>query len=156
MFSRTPLTIGTLILVASTFVACGGGSSNSVSPTAPTATPAAPTTPSTPTTQTPAPPPTTPAAADVVIMINSMSGAQSYSPAAVTVNVGQTVAWMNMDTVAHTATADGGAFDTGTVEPGATSAVITMATAGSFNYHCAIHPSMTGSVTVGAGQPYAR
>ena len=61
---------------------------------------------------------------------------------------GQTVAWRNGDSVSHTATADGGAFDTGIIAPGATSSPIMMSAAGSVAYHCAIHPSMVGSLTV--------
>jgi plastocyanin len=86
--------------------------------------------------------------ADVTITILGMNGAQSYSPNPATVRVGQTVAWHNGDAVAHTATADSGAFSTGSIAPGATSAPITMATAGTLAYHCQIHPSMTGTVSV--------
>ncbi len=85
-------------------------------------------------------------AADVTITIIGMNGNQSFS--AGTVKAGQTVAWRNGDSVAHTATADGGAFDTGIIAPGATSSPITMSAAGSVAYHCAIHPSMVGSLTV--------
>ncbi len=72
----------------------------------------------------------------------------SFSPNPVTVSVGQSVAWANTDSVAHTATADGGSFNTGTIAPGATSAPVTMGTAGTFTYHCQIHPFMTATVNV--------
>jgi plastocyanin len=84
----------------------------------------------------------------MVITITGMNGSNSYSPNPATVQVGQTVAWRNADSLPHTATADGGAFDTGTIAPGATSSPITMSTAGSLPYHCAIHPSMVGTLTV--------
>ena len=87
-------------------------------------------------------------AANVTITINGMAGAQSFSPSPGSVKVGQTVAWRNGDSVAHTATADGGAFNTGTIAPGATSSPVTMSAAGSFAYHCSIHPSMVGILTV--------
>lgn len=86
--------------------------------------------------------------ADVVITIVGMNGAQSYSPNPGSVRAGQTVAWRNGDSIAHTATADNGAFDTGTIAAGATSNPITMPAAGSINYHCSIHPVMVGSLTV--------
>lgn len=89
-----------------------------------------------------------PATADVTIEIVANNGASSYSPSPRVVTVGQTVVWHNADSMSHTATADGGAFNTGSVAPGATSDPITMTTAGAFPYHCSIHPSMTGALTV--------
>jgi plastocyanin len=105
---------------------------------------------SSPTTPTPTPPAGGGGAnpADVTITITGMNGDQSYSPNPAVVAAGQTVAWKNADSVTHTATADGGSFNTGNIAPGATSAPITMATTGAFAYHCAIHPTMTGSLTV--------
>lgn len=87
-------------------------------------------------------------AADVTITIVGMSGSQSYSPNPAAVRVGQTVSWRNSDGVTHTATANGGAFNTGNIAPGATSTPITMTAAGSFGYLCQLHPSMVGTVTV--------
>jgi plastocyanin len=72
----------------------------------------------------------------------------SYSPSSVSVAVGGTIAWKNNDSVAHTATSDNGSFDTGSIAPGATSAAITMSTAGTFTYHCQIHPGMVATVNV--------
>jgi plastocyanin len=94
--------------------------------------------------------PTTPSAttADVVITIVGNSGAMSFSPASASMKVGQTVAWHNSDSITHTATQDGNTFDTGGVGPGGTSAPIQMMTAGSFPYHCSIHPSMVATLTV--------
>jgi plastocyanin len=87
-------------------------------------------------------------AADKTITIVGESGASSFSPSPDTVNVGQTVAWHNAAGATHTATANGGAFNTGNIGAGKTSAAITMNTAGSFPYHCSIHPSMTGTLVV--------
>ena len=86
--------------------------------------------------------------ANVTITITGMNGASSYSPSPDTVNVGQTVAWHNADATTHTATANGGAFNTGNIGGGNTSAPIAMNTAGSFPYHCSIHPTMTGTLVV--------
>ncbi len=86
--------------------------------------------------------------ANVTITITGQNGAQSFSPNPGSLAAGQTVAWFNADSVSHTATADGGGFDTGVIAPGATSSPITMSAAGSLAYHCAIHPSMVGSLTV--------
>lgn len=73
----------------------------------------------------------------------------AFDPAGLTVNVGDTVTWTNNDGFAHTATADGGAFDTGNIAGGASDSV-TFDTAGTFAYHCSIHASMTGTITVAA------
>jgi len=73
----------------------------------------------------------------------------AFDPTTITVQVGDTVTWTNQDSTAHTATA-AGAFDTGNIANGASKS-ITFATAGTFAYHCTIHPTMTGTVVVQAG-----
>ena len=73
----------------------------------------------------------------------------AFSPQSVTVDVGDTVTWTNADAQGHTATADDASFDTGTIAGGA-SASETFATAGTFGYHCRIHPAMTATVVVRA------
>jgi plastocyanin len=84
-------------------------------------------------------------AADHAVAISGFA----FSPKTITVTVGDTVTWTNSDSTAHTATADDGSFDTGTVGNGATGSA-TFATAGTFAYHCKIHASMTGTITVEA------
>ena len=69
----------------------------------------------------------------------------AFVPSEVRVSVGTTVTWRNNDPTPHTVT--GGSFNTGQLEPGTTSA-LTFDTAGTFDYFCAIHPSMKGRVTV--------
>ena len=76
----------------------------------------------------------------------------AFSPPSLTVTVGDTVTWTNSDDIPHTATADGGSFDTGTLDQGASNTV-TFDTAGTFPYHCTIHPQMTGAITVEAAAP---
>lgn len=71
----------------------------------------------------------------------------AFDPATVTVNVGDSVTWTNNDSTAHTATAGGGSFDTGTIGAGQT-ATVTFDTAGTFAYLCSIHPQMAGTVVV--------
>ena len=84
-------------------------------------------------------------AADQTVSIEDFS----FSPATVTVEVGDSVTWSNADATAHTATAGDGSFDTESIGPGETS-TITFDTAGSYAYVCAIHPTMTGTVVVEA------
>ena len=69
----------------------------------------------------------------------------SFGPAAITVNAGETVTWVNAGPTDHTATGSG--FDTGTLKKGQ-SASHTFAAAGTFSYHCTLHPFMKGTVTV--------
>jgi len=73
----------------------------------------------------------------------------AFSPKDLTVTVGDTITWTNSDATAHTATADDGSFDTGTIGNGGSGSA-TFATAGTFPYHCKIHASMTGTITVEA------
>ena len=83
-------------------------------------------------------------AADASVSIANFA----FAPASVSVNAGDTVTWTNNDAgVPHTATADGGAFNSGTLASGA-SFSHTFTAAGTFAYHCNIHPSMTGTVVV--------
>jgi plastocyanin len=81
-------------------------------------------------------------------MIQGLAGGMSFSPAAAAVKVGQTVAWTNGDSITHAIAQDAGGFSTPGIGPGATSAPVTMTTAATLPYHCSIHPSMTGSLTV--------
>jgi plastocyanin len=87
-------------------------------------------------------------AADVTISMVADRGNQSYAPNPTTMRVGQTVAWKNNDTTTHDATQDASRFQTGTVSAGSTSSPITMSTAGTFAYHCTIHPGMVGTLVV--------
>ncbi|HUL77650.1 MAG TPA: plastocyanin/azurin family copper-binding protein [Vicinamibacteria bacterium] len=102
------------------------------------------TSPSSAATPTPAPSPA--ATADVVITIAGMS----FSPNSVAVQAGQTVAWKNGDSVTHSATQDGGTFDTGPIPAGATSAAITISSTTALKYHCMFHPGMVASLNGGS------
>jgi plastocyanin len=83
-----------------------------------------------------------------VIVISGEKGNMSFSPATTSLQAGQQVRWHNADAITHTATQNGGGFDTGLIPPGGTSATITVSTAGTIGYHCAIHPSMVGTLSV--------
>jgi plastocyanin len=61
---------------------------------------------------------------------------------------GARVTFDNQGEVPHTLTADDGAFDTGTVEPGGTGDITAPSAPGAYPYHCEIHPAMTGTLTV--------
>jgi plastocyanin len=71
----------------------------------------------------------------------------AYNPNPVNVMVGTTVRWSNSDSTTHTATADGGAFNSGNLSGGGTFD-FKFNTAGTFTYKCTIHPNMVGTVVV--------
>jgi plastocyanin len=76
-----------------------------------------------------------------------------YLPADITINAGDTVEWINVDTAAHTVTggspADGpsGIFDSSLVMADAIYA-FTFNDSGNYDYFCMVHPWMVGSVSV--------
>ncbi|MBS0237171.1 MAG: cupredoxin domain-containing protein [Proteobacteria bacterium] len=72
-----------------------------------------------------------------------------FSPAEITVKVGDTVEWTNNDFVDHTATATDGEWDVAI--PSGKSAMQQMAKAGTITYFCRVHPGMTGKIHVVSG-----
>jgi plastocyanin len=70
-----------------------------------------------------------------------------FTPATITIHVGDTVTWTNEGPSPHTATAKDGSFDTGTLKKGA-SASHTFSAPGTYSYICTIHPFMHGSIVV--------
>ena len=72
-----------------------------------------------------------------------------FSPASITVHVGDTITWTNQDIAPHTATASDGSFDTGTINKGKSGSA-TFSKAGTIPYICSIHPNMKGTVVVAA------
>jgi len=79
-----------------------------------------------------------------------------FDPPELTVAAGTTLLVANVGGKPHSLTADNGAFDTGIVDPGAgggrfagRNASVTLNQAGTFKFHCEIHPAaMKGTVTV--------
>ena len=74
----------------------------------------------------------------------------TFSPAQVRIRPGTKVTWVNCGPagdVAHTSTADGGAWNSGLLAPGATF-TREFPAAGVLPYHCDPHPGMQGTVTV--------
>jgi amicyanin len=73
----------------------------------------------------------------------------AFHPATVTVTAGDTITWTNDDAIVHTATSTTGAFDSGDLAPG-DSYSVTFTTAGTYDYFCTPHPTMTGRIVVQA------
>jgi plastocyanin len=66
----------------------------------------------------------------------------AYLPATLEVAAGDTVVWVNRDVVPHTATGNGGGWDSGSLEAGGVWRLVTRQ--GSQPYYCAFHPGMRG------------
>lgn len=71
----------------------------------------------------------------------------AFAPATITISAGDTVVFVNEDTAPHTATANSGKFNTDQLAAGESGSV-TISDAGSYEYFCAIHPAMKGTVVV--------
>jgi plastocyanin len=97
---------------------------------------------------------------DVDIVQNAPSaGANAFSPADAVISLAtkNTVIWFNADitgsygsgsgTTHHLKSDDGTTFDTGAMLPEGVYQA-TFSAPGTYTYHCAIHPSMTGTITV--------
>jgi len=82
------------------------------------------------------------ASADEIVIQN-----YAYHPANLTVRAGTTITVVNRDMTQHTLTANDGAFDTGTLQPGQTKR-LTLRRPGTFPYHCQFHAFMTGTIRV--------
>ncbi len=71
----------------------------------------------------------------------------NYDPERVTVDVGAELVWTNGDQAPHTATADDGSFDTGTLDQD-DSGNATFEQPGTYSYYCRFHPFMKATVEV--------
>ena len=138
--------------------ACGSSSTGTGTGTAPTATTGATptavigTTPTAGTTSTPAATATQAGNTQTVMIITDSSGSFAFSPASLMIKVGTTVTWKNTTAVSHTVTSDDGkSFDSGTtnpITPQSGTFSFTFTTAGTFAYHCEIHPFMKATIIV--------
>ena len=84
-----------------------------------------------------------PVAASTGVSINNFA----FTPRELTVDVGQTVTWANDDGAPHGLTYKDGAKGTELLLPGAQFSR-RFDTAGTYDYICAVHPYMSGTVTV--------
>jgi len=88
----------------------------------------------------------TPGANDIFIQ------GMAFSPVNKTISIGTTIKWTNYDGFNHTVTSGvpgtpSGLFDSGNIGSSGTFSY-TFDQAGTFNYFCKIHTSMTGTITV--------
>lgn len=71
----------------------------------------------------------------------------AFTPSSLSVHAGARVTFTNRDGATHTVTADGGLFSSGNLSTGQRFS-FTFMSRGTFPYHCQIHPSMKGTITV--------
>ena len=128
MRTRTFGTVTLVLLVAVGLAACSGSPSTpAAGPTASAVSPSG-------------------GSADLKVAVSIKGFA--FAPDPVVVGVGGTVTWTNDDAVAHTVTFDDASRTSSkNLDPGATFSA-TFPKAGSYPYHCSIHSSMQGTVTV--------
>jgi plastocyanin len=93
--------------------------------------------------------PTAPAGSTTVTIVSGASALSTtaFAPSPLTVSVGTTVSWLNNDSTTHTSVANNGAWTSPNIAPGGRFN-FTLMTAGTFQYHCSIHPNMVGTITV--------
>jgi plastocyanin len=72
----------------------------------------------------------------------------AFNPQTLSINVGDTIVWTNMDSTAHTVTSDSGSELASTSISTGQTYSHKFNTAGTFAYHCSIHTSMKGTITV--------
>jgi plastocyanin len=80
---------------------------------------------------------------------NPKDGNWVFTPATVTINVGDTVTWRNNSQMPHTSTSNDDVWDSGNLAPGQ-SFSFTFKEAGTFGYYCAYHEGQVGKVIVRA------
>jgi plastocyanin len=124
------LAVASLALIAT---ACGGGSTPSAAQTTTQAT-------NPPSTQSPSGGETS---GETKVTIQDFM----FTPSTVTASTGATIELENEGQATHTFTIDGQDVDQ-TVQPGTTEKVTIDLAAGSYPFHCKIHPSMTGTLTI--------
>jgi len=71
----------------------------------------------------------------------------AFSPASLKIKKGDTVTWTNEDSAPHQIASDNNVFSGNSIGKGQTYS-FKFSETGTFAYHCAIHPSMKGTVVV--------
>lgn len=78
---------------------------------------------------------------------NAAITGSGFTPNSISVGVGASVTWTNNDSAPHSVVADGGQFNSGTINPGAKFSYA-FPSAGTVAYHDGANPRMSGMVTV--------
>jgi plastocyanin len=139
------LLITVILATAISFAGCAPSpaANTPVTSTPPAVTPPVSPPPALPAQTTSTPVASTPSPASNAVTISNFA----FSPENLTVKTGTTVTWTNKDSAPHTVTSDNGVFNSPDMLTNATFS-FTFSSAGIFSYHCAIHKSMKGTITV--------
>jgi plastocyanin len=138
----------TIAAAALALAACSGGGATTAPATQAPASQA-------PASQAPASAPPSEGAASGAATCEVVAGATGTAaeikgfafPAGLTVKAGDAITWSNGDSAPHTVTFDDGTCASGNIAGGA-SVTVSYTVAGSYPFHCAIHPQMTGTLEV--------
>ena len=135
MFRRLAPTLGLFAIIVA---ACGGGT-GSVAPAASAAAPSVA---------------ATSAAGGAVCSVSTATPTvaaamqnTAFNPTTIQAKVGDVIGFTNKDSIQHTATLDDGSCTTDIVAGGATAA-LTFTAAGTYPFHCKIHPNMMGKIEI--------
>ena len=94
-----------------------------------------------------APPPNGPVITASIVKGASSMTTEAFAPSPVEIPAGTTVTWINDDQTVHTSTSNAGVWSSPALIPGGRFS-FTFQSPGTFTYRCAIHPKMSGTVTV--------
>jgi plastocyanin len=72
----------------------------------------------------------------------------AFKPKTLHITKGTRVKWVNKGSVTHTTTSNKGLWDSGRLAPGERFSRV-FRKAGTFKFHCSIHPNMVGKIVVG-------
>ena len=88
------------------------------------------------------------AAAGTIKLVSDPTNGGAYDPNSKSVHVGDTVEWDWVDdSASHSVTSDDGKFDSGLKSKG-DKFTFKFSSAGTYKYHCSVHPNMLGTITV--------
>ena len=81
--------------------------------------------------------------------VDAVVGGNQWGP--VSAKVGDVITWTNQDSVPHkVALDDGSCTMSSNIPPGGGKASLVFSTPGTFPFHCTVHPSMKGTITIAA------
>ena len=84
---------------------------------------------------------------EILIVSDESEKEDKYQPSPFTIKAGDTIVWVNKDFGTHTITEDNGLFGSDYLRPDEAFRY-TFNSSGTFDYHCKVHPTMTGRVIV--------
>jgi plastocyanin len=139
-----PIARGIAALAAAlALAACSGGGTSTQAPAGGTPAPGGGTQP--PAATTAASAPCTDSTGTTVVAVG-VANLQWQQP--INAKVGDVITWTNNDTVPHRVALDDGSCAMSDNIPGGGSKSLVFSVAGTFPFHCAVHPTMKGTITI--------